>query len=391
MSAKDLRQGVKNMAAGKSVKYLVGIVVILAVVLVGLVLLKSKPAGNIRIGFMGPLTGEVGSIGTRMKNAAALAVDEANAAGGVAGRKLELVSRDDLMDPKTATAALYGMIEADKVACVLGTGMSAIVAAEASVAGEKRIPLVTSSATAVTLTGMNPYIFRVIPSNYFQAASLAKVAWQKYNFKRVAILFMQDDYSKDLKDAFTKEYTALGGVVTEAKGFEPTDTDFRIQLTALAATRPDALFIPAQHVATARILLRAREMGLRFPFLAGETAYTEEVLKNAGRAAEGLAVAGSALDIKNPSAGLRKFTVDFKGKYGEDPDAYAAYTYDATLALIAALKATKGAGGGKLRDELAKVSGVTGVTGAITFDRNREVPKDYQILEVKAGKFVPLQ
>ncbi len=379
------------MAAGRQAKYLIGVVLVLAVALVGLVLFRSRPTGEVRIGFMGPLTGEVGSIGMRMKNAAALAVDEANATGGVAGRKLELVSRDDLMDPKTATAALYGMIDADKIACVLGTGMSAIVTAEASVAGEKKIPLVTSSATAMALTGMNPYVFRVIPSNYFQAASLAKVAWQKYNFKRIAILFMQDDYSKDLKDAFTKEYTALGGVVTEAKGFEPTDTDFRVQLTALAATRPDALFIPAQHVATARILLRAREMGLRFPFLAGETAFTEEVLKNAGRAAEGMAVAGSALDIKNPGAGLKKFTDDFKGKYGEDPDAYAAYTYDATLALIAALKATKGAGGVKLRDELAKVSGVPGVTGTITFDKNREVPKDYQIIEVKAGKFVPVQ
>jgi branched-chain amino acid transport system substrate-binding protein len=387
----DLRLGGKNMAAGRSVKYMVGIVVILAVVLVGLVLLKSKPAGNVRIGFMGPLTGEVGSIGMRMKNAAALAVDEANAAGGVAGRKLELVSRDDLMDPKTATAALYGMIDADRISCVLGTGMSAIVTAEASVAGEKKIPLVTSSATAIALTGMNPYIFRVIPSNYFQAASLAKVAWQKYNFKRVAILFMQDDYSKDLKDAFTKEYTALGGVVTEAKGFEPTDTDFRMQLTALAGTRPDALFIPAQHVATARLLLRAREMGLRFPFLAGETAFTEEVLKNAGRAAEGLVVSGSALDVSNPGASLKKFMDDFKKKYGEDPDAYAAYTYDATLALIAALKATKCAAGVKLRDALAKVGGVDGATGTIAFGQNREVPKEYQILEVKAGKFVPVQ
>jgi branched-chain amino acid transport system substrate-binding protein len=132
-------------------------------------------------------------------------------------------------------------------------------------------------------------------------------------------------------------------------------------------------------------------MGLRFPFLAGETAFTEEVLKNAGRAAEGLVVSGSALDVSNPGASLKKFMDDFKKKYGEDPDAYAAYTYDATLALIAALKATKCAAGVKLRDALAKVGGVDGATGTIAFGQNREVPKEYQILEVKAGKFVPVQ
>jgi len=349
---------------------------------------ESGGEGEIAIGLITPLTGSVADLGREMLNCANLGIEHANSAGDISFR---LVVRDDRDNSQDASAAAKELMMREGAAAIIGAGLSSLVSVQIEALADSMIPLVTSTATEIDLDPVKRgYFFRVIPPNSAQAQSLAKFARNYISAERIAILFEQENYGVDLKNAFTERFQALGGEILASVPFEPDEANFRAQLNRVLALRPDAIFCPAQHDAAARILVRAREMGIELPILGGETAYTTKLLNAAGDAAQGLYVPGAAIDVENSTPAQQAFFEAYEQRHGQRPGNYGCYTYDAIGVLAAAVRQQLQDPQLSLVDALNDLPSFSGITGEIQFDDAGDVHRDYAIFTYRDGEFVEI-
>jgi branched-chain amino acid transport system substrate-binding protein len=271
---------------------------------------------------------------------------------------------------------------------LIAAGTSGVAKAVIEATKNDQIPVLTSTATATDLLDLGGAVFRVIPPNGAQAQSLAQYA-RSIGANTAGLIFQQDDYSTDLKDAFKRSFTAQGGKITAEAAFESEETAFRSQLDQLKRAKPAVILAAAQHVPMARILLRAREMGIAQPILAGETAFTDKLLAALGKTDPGrFYLTGAAVNLDSPAPNLGRFLQKFEAKNGKRPGIYGSYTYDAVGILTHAL------GTGSVKDRQHLISALRalkqydGVTGPITFGVNGDVQRSYVVYTVRGGAFM---
>jgi branched-chain amino acid transport system substrate-binding protein len=327
----------------------------------------------------------VADLGKEILISAELAMKEANAhqTNGVSFR---LSARDDLMSGATAATAAKGLIAQENAIAVVAAGISAVVKGTVEALNGQGVTVITPTATDSRLADGKDFVFRVIPPNSAQADALAKFA-AAFPARKTALVFQQDDYSKDLKDGFAAAFKKLGGEITMEIGFEPDETDFRAHLDALKNSGAEMILCAAQHVPVARFLVRAREMGLQQPVLSGETAYTDKLLEVAGKATQGLFLVGPAVDLNNPDENLKRYLDGYASRTGKRPGIYGCYTYDAVNLLTDVIVNSRAANRSELLTALRAVKDYQGVTGPITFDNSGNVLREYRIFSVKDGRF----
>lgn len=345
---------------------------------------------TIKVGVYGDLTGQTSSFGQSTINGIRLAVDEINAAGGVNGKKITLISEDDQGRPEQAKTVMSKLINQDKVQAVLGEVASSNSLAAAPVAQEARIPMITPSSTNPKVTEVGDYISRVCFIDPFQGSVMAKFAANTLKAKTAAIIGdVQSDYSKGLTEFFTKEFTKLGGKVVAEQKYAQTDPDFKAQLTAIRNTNPDVIYIPGYYGQVAIIAKQARELGMNMPLLGGDGWDSPELWKLGGDALKN-AYISNHYSAENPAPEIQNFVKAYQAKYNVVPDALAALAYDAAKVLADAIKRAGGTDSAKLRDAINATKDFKGVTGSITLDANRNAIKPAVILELNpsASKFV---
>ena len=334
-----------------------------------------------KIGLITPLSGPVSDLGKEILQSAELAISESNAKYG--SFKFSLVSKDDGNTATTASIRAKSLVTEDKVVALIAAGTTGQVKAEIESVKGQGIPVITSTATESDLTKSADYVFRVIPSNLSQANALCQFA-NANKMNRIAILFQSnDDYSNDLKEAFKREFQAIGGVVTAEVGFESEETDFKTQIDRINAAKISAIACFAQHVQVSRVVIRTRQLGINTPILSGETAFTDKLLATVGNAS-GLYITGSSAVADSNQL---RFEKAFLLKNGKKPGPYGKYTYDA-VSLITYLAATKSnKGNSNLIGDLKALDSYKGVTGIIHFNEFGDVKKDYDIFKLSNGKF----
>jgi len=345
--------------------------------------------GPLRIGLVGALTGPEAELGRVLRDGALLAIEQANADGGVQGRRLELLAYDSQGRPEQAASATVRLVTVDQVAFIVGGDTSGSTLAMAPVAARAEVPLVAPAATnpRVTREG-GPYVFRVCFVDSFQGGALAAFARDR-GMARVAVLSdVRSDYSVGLTDAFRRRFEALGGTVVAAETYGQGDSDFRAQLTRIKGLRPDAVFLPGYYSDAAAIARQARQLGLSVPLLGGDGWDSVAQLLNLG----GESLEGSEFtthfSADNPAGSVQGFLKDFHARYGRPPESGAALAYDAARVGIAALRRTGGKGGPALREALAATAGFTGVTGRITLGPERDAVKPAVVLRIQGGRAV---
>lgn len=349
----------------------------------------TNTGDTIKVGVYGDLTGQTSSFGQSTINAIRLAVDEINAAGGVNGKKITLVSEDDQGRPEQAKTVISKLINQDKVQAVLGEVASSNSLAAAPVAQEAKIPMITPSSTNPKVTEVGDYISRVCFIDPFQGSVMAKFAANTLKAKTAAIIGdVQSDYSKGLTEFFTKEFTKLGGRVVAEQKYAQTDPDFKAQLTAIRNTNPDVIYIPGYYGQVAIIAKQARELGMNMPLLGGDGWDSPELWKLGGGALKN-AYISNHYSAENPAPEIQNFVKAYQAKYNVVPDSLAALAYDAAKVLADAIKRAGGTDSAKLKDAINATKDFKGVTGSITLDANRNAIKPAVVLELNpsAGKF----
>jgi branched-chain amino acid transport system substrate-binding protein len=343
----------------------------------------AEDNGNIKIG----VCADASPAGQATKNGAQLAADEINKSGGVGGRPIELVFEDDGGTADGASAAVARMTGRGHARAIV-CGPSKDSASAAAKAQESKVPLVTTSSTEPRLTATGDYVFRVSFLDSFQGEAMAKYAANNIHAKTAAILSESDsEYSGDLARAFDENFTKLGGQVTQKLTYAQSDEDFKTQLTALHDSNPEVIYIPGRYAQVGRLAKQAREMGLKATLLGGDGWNDPRLFEAGADALDGSYITG-LFSANDPEAGVRKFAGDYAARFGGPPDPSAALAYDATKLVADAL--SRAGDPAKLRDTLAQTSNYNGLTGAVSFNAERNAVKPTQIFKIQGGKFYPV-
>lgn len=357
----------------------------------GLLAASLAAQETIKIGEFASLTGKEATFGQTVHKGTILAIEEANATGGVLGRKLELITEDDQSKPGESATVVKKLISRDKVVAILGELTSGRTLEAAPIAQAARIPLVSPGATAVEVTARGNYIFRVCFIDEFQGTVMAKFSLEALKVRRVAILSsVSSAQSVGLAKFFRERFTGGGGTIVLEQKYGDGDRDFRAQLTAIKAAGVEAVFVPGYYTEAALISKQARELGLTMPLLGIDGWESSQLIALGGAAVEG-AFFSTHYSAGNKSPGVLAFNERFRARWNEDSNALSALAYDAAMVLIDAIKRAGITDGPKLRDALAVTQDFAGATGRITFDAQRNPTKSAVVLTVKNGQFIFVQ
>ncbi|GAB3630236.1 ABC transporter substrate-binding protein [Pandoraea terrae] len=334
-------------------------------------MVAAASAADLKIGVAEALSGGAAQYGAAIKNGFQLAADEINAAGGVNGNKLVLQIEDEQGKKEEAINVFKKLIFQDKVLMVFGPTLSNSAQAADPIAQAGKTVAFGTSNTADGITSIGDFVFRNSVTEADVLPETIKIAAKKTGIKKVAVLYGNDDvFTKSGYDNFKKALDDLKIPVTTTETFAKGDVDFKAQLTKIKATNPDAIVLSALIAEGAPIMVQARQLGIKTPFIGGNGMNSVKVFDLAKGSSDGLWV-GSPWSIENATPANTKFIAAYKAKYSVAPDQFAAQSYDAMYIAVAALKSVKLSGNldadrKALRDALPKVTH-DGATGAFAF------------------------
>lgn len=342
---------------------------------------------EIPIGEYGSLTGGTATFGQSSHNGSALAIEEINNAGGVLGKKLNLITEDDQSKTDDARSAVDKLINRDNVVALLGEVASSRSKAGGPVAQSKKVPMISPASTNEDVTKIGDYVFRICFIDPFQGQSIARFAMNSLGKKRAAVLIDQkQDYSVGLAESFQKTFTEAGGQIVSSQSYSSGDKDFRAQLTSIRSTNPEVLIIPGYYTEVSLIVRQARQLGLNIPLIGGDGWDSDELTKGAEKEFNNTYFTNHFAK-EDPDPTVRDFVDKYTKKYNKAPDAMAALGYDAARILADAIKRAGSTDHQKIRDAIAQTKDFAGVTGKITIDQNRNASKPLTILKIVDGKF----
>ena len=366
---------------------------LLGVMLTGCGSTPAADSKEIKIGGNFELTGGVANFGKQTMQGIQLAFKEANAAGGVLGKKLVLVTADNKSEPSEATNAITKLITQDKVIMVLGPIASSNVLATLQVGQDNKVPVLTATGTNAKITVDNgkvrPYAFRACFIDPFQGSVMANFATKTLKAK-TAVMYIDSssDYSKGLAESFEAQFVKNGGVIVSKEAFLQKDQDFKATLTKIKVMNADTIFIPAYYEEVGKIAKQAREMGITAPLIGTDGFDDPKVVEIAGADALNNTFFSNHYSAQDTDPRIVKFVAAYKAEYGQEPSALAALGYDAALMAIDAIKRANSTEGPKLRDALEQTKDLQVVTGVITLDANHDPIKSGVVIEMKDGKQV---
>ncbi|MBC7371791.1 MAG: ABC transporter substrate-binding protein [Bdellovibrionaceae bacterium] len=364
--------------------------VLLTLLVLPLLAACTKKTDEILIGEFGSLSGESATFGLSTNKGLRMAFDEINAAGGINGKKVKLITIDDQSKSDEAASAVTRLITQDKVIAIIGEVASSRSMAAAPIAQKYQIPMITHASTNPEVTKKGDYIFRTCFIDPFQGFVGAKFAMQTLKAKKVAVLRdVKSDYSVGLADVFVAEFKKMGGEIVADLSYQEKDIDFKAQLTQIRSKNPDALYIPGYYGEVGLIALQARQLGIKAPLLGGD-GWDSARLNEIGKDAINGGYYSNHYTTESTDPLVIDFLKKFKEKYKETPDAMAALGYDAAKILAAAIGRTKELTSKNIRDEIAKTTDFPGVTGKTTINAERNAVKSAVMVQVQGAerKFV---
>ena len=349
---------------------------------------SAASGDTIKVGVLGPMTGDVSVYGLAVINGATLYLDQVNANGGVNGKQLEIITMDEQGDATQAVTCFTKMCD-QGITALVGDVTTTPTLAVAAESADYNMPMVTASATAEAVTydaetdTVNANVFRATFTDPFQGIKMADYAYQKLGYTQAAVIYLKGaDYNEGLAENFVKEFESLGGTIVDQETYADGDVDFKTQLTTILGKNPQVVFCPNYYQDVGQILAQAESIGLTVPFLGGD----------GWDGLEGYATADQLKDAyfcANYAKGSNtEFESAYKEKYGEDyPNGFAPLGYDAAMTVVYGLQAAEDAGLEAGTDEYkqavidAIASGtIDGITGTFTFDEHHNPVKQTAIL-----------
>lgn len=346
-------------------------------------------ADTIKIGLMAPLTGAAAADGFSVHSSVKLAVERVNGAGGLLGKKVEIVVYDDRADAKEAVALARKLIEQDKVVAVVGGSYSTPSRAVAPIFQEEKIPFVAAYAVHPDITKAGIYSFRNGFLGTVEGKCAAYAAVKMLNAKRIALLVSDNDFGRTLAEGFRyymdKYAKGIATIISE-QAYPFQEKDFKAYLTKIKQENPDLIFTSGYYFQTGPVVKQAREMGITAHILGEEGADSPKLLEIAGQSAEGFVIVTN-LNRDDKRKEVQNFLKTYESRFKIQPDMVGASAYDAFMIICDSIKRAKSTKGSDIRDAIANIKNYNSLTGQIKSFFNGGVVKDVQVQIVKNGRF----
>lgn len=345
-----------------------------------------KAKEEVTIGVTAPMTGTYAEYGQIWKKSFDIALDEINSKDVIPGKTLKLQIEDSQSDPKQAATVAKKLADDPKIVAVIGDFSSSASLAGAPIFLSAKKVQLSPTASDPKFTQQGDYMFSIVGSQKAEAPFLADMATKDLAAKKIAVMYINNDWGQVTKDIFEQTAKGSGATITQEQSFLDQDTDFRATLTRLQSTSPDLLFVAGFYAQVSLLQKQRTDLGWKVPVLTPSSCYSPELIKQGGSAVDGQLLA-AVFFPSDPNPKVQAFAKTFKDKYNQDPNQFAALAYDSVY-LLAETIAKTGTDSTKIRDGLANfVSGYVGVTGPMKFDADRLVAKGYVPLVVKNNDF----
>ena len=353
-------------------RYFVAIALILAVFLSGCVEEgEDKEAaiteGDIKIGVMQSLTGDLGSYGGPMSDAIKLAAKEINDSGGLLGRKLVLLIEDDQTNNVAAVDAANKLVKVDRVPAIVGATGSGQSMSVIDITTGSGVLQISSSNTGTDFTNYDDgdLYFRTAPSDALQGSAMAKLA-QERGYKTTSTIVINNPYGVGFEDVFVKAFEADGGKVLEKVRYDPSQTVFDSEVQRVAEGKPEFIMMVSYPETGSLILRTAYEKGVlkSIPWLLSEGLKADNLAGLVGNDAEGNYIAaglqGLAPDQDAGGKAYEAFKGLYQAEYGKEPAIYCTNSYDALAVVALAIEQAKNATGRDIADNIRSVANPPG-------------------------------
>lgn len=363
---------------------------VVAIAVAALLVIRDRGAQRdvreVKIGVMLPLSGGAAALGKTCLNGAQLAVDEANAQKGDNDPSIRLLVQDDQAKPAIGLSVFEKFASVDRLKIILGPLASGVALAVAPLAERQHIVLLSPGASAPTLTNAGDYIFRNEVSEQYGARIQAELAVQPLGFKRIALLYVNNEYGVGTIGVFRRRFEELGGTIVADEAYAAGTTDFRTALTKVKAAAPDALFVVWQDDIV-NIIKQKDELGVEGKVYTTAIFESAEILAKLGPLADGVVYSYyGTFDVHAQSGPAAEFSKRYETRFGQAPDYYSALGYDAAAILARALRDVS-FNPEQVKDALYRIQQFPGVSGETSFDKNGDVTKPVSLKVVKGGKF----
>lgn len=349
----------------------------------------SGTGDEIKIGFLGALTGEVASYGIYTLKGMQLAVDEINEAGGVLGKKLVIVEADNRGDKGEIANVTQKFITKDKVSAIVGDPTTGGTIVAAQIAQPNKTVLLSAGAVGAGVVEIGDYIYRNTLLDSVAAPAVVKYLKENLGWNKVCIVTSKNnDYSVGQTEVFKKALAENGVEVLSEEFIQDKDTNFSGQVTNIKAKNPDGIVFTGYYTEGGLFMTEVHKQGLDLDMVGGDGLLSNVLIELGGKGVEGSMVF-AGFSPEQPDELTEKFIETYRAQNdGEEPDMFVAQGYDAVKILAAAMEKAGSSDPTVFKDALAQTKDFPGVSGTTTFRENREpVKSPISLLHVKDGKF----
>ena len=360
----------------------------------------AATSDTITIAFIGNTTGDYAMYGVPVRNSVKMFFDQLNAAGGINGKKINLLEYDDKADPIESVNA-YNLAKANGATAIIGSVLTGATVGLSDVTYEDNMPQITASATSPKVTVMDPEdpnsevktnVFRTCFLDPFQGEKMAQYAVEKYGAKTAAIFYENgSDYSEAIVDGINSQLAATGLKIVAKEAFAAGDVDYKAQMTNIAAANPDVVFMPIYYGEAGLAITALRAAGCKAKIIGGDGFGSVVDYAKAEDLEGTIYMSGYAPG----TASVAQYESDYKATYKEDvPNMFAPLAWDASLVMTEGLKAAeaKGLKAGTAEykqaiiDAIKNLNAFQGITGSYTFNATNDPIKSVAIIKISGGK-----
>ena len=364
-------------------------ILVLALTISTAFLLSACDSGvdTVKLGVIGPLTGDYSMYGLAVENGAKLAAEEINAAGGVLGLDLEIIAYDSEGDPTKGVNAYNRLRDEDEIDALIGGTFSGVTLAIKELAKEDNMPVLTPTATNPTVTLDADNVFRACYTDSYQGTVAAVFANESTEIgaTKAAVLYNRDDaYSEGLAMAFIEEFSTRGTIV-ETLTYGAGDDSYISVLDVIAASDAEVVFLPGYVAEVGAILSQADDKGLEVLFIGGDG--WDGIEADYADVAEGFYF-GNHYAKSDEAEVVVNFVSNYEASFGESPNALAALAYDAVYAMALAIEEAGSTDADQVIAALSALNYQNAVTGSIRFDENGDPIKSITMIQIVSGEHV---
>ena len=353
--------------------------------LLAVTVIATVPAGaqEIKLGFTPPITGASAAEGALQIKAIDLALKQINAAGGVNGKKINLIKVDNQSTNPGALTALQKAVEQEKVLALVGSVKSTQILAMSDAVKNYGVPMMIGGTNATLTKQGNPWLFRVRPDDSIAAAAMVKYIKEETQFTKVGLLHDSDAFGTGGADLVEQGAKAVGLTIVRREKYTTKEKDFTAQLLSLKNAGAQIMVLYGTNPEDVAVIQRQyRQLGSPFKYIGSPSSQMKDALNLSREAAEGIIAIADF--VPGQSDVNRKYADDYKKEYNEVYDSTSAWTYDGLNILVAAIK-KGGEDRAKIREAILATQGYKGVLGTFSFTPNGDGLSEVSVVQIEKG------